>query len=122
MPKLIAAVAIAAAAIFSGSGVASAEPAQQGEVPCGILIPAEVSGEPAVLFTQGHFVVAPNGAGVLVCSGSITGTGAILQRGGVIEGLPCDILPTPVGSTTNSRTVFSASGEVTLICIVKPTG
>jgi hypothetical protein len=107
----VLAAAVTALAGLIAPGAATAEGAEQGEVPCGILLPGVPPGSVA---TTGHFVVTPSGNGVLVCRAEIPeGPPETV----VIDDLPCG---TPAGPTTKSHTVITKSGRVILTCHVNP--
>jgi hypothetical protein len=113
MRKLTFVLATLATALtmLVAAGTATADGAQQGETPCGILLPGV---PPGAVFTTGHFVVTPSGNGVLVCHAEIP---AGPPQTVVIDDLPCS---TPAGATTQSHTVITKSGQVTLTCHVNP--
>jgi hypothetical protein len=92
------------------SGPTAEHAATQGTTPCSILTPGVA---PGVISTSGHYTVAANGNGTLVCHGSVP-VGP--PRTIVLDGLRC---PTPAGITWQSHTVITRSGNVTLTCHFK---
>jgi hypothetical protein len=112
MAKLVFILSALAAAVgvLAGPTVAAAG-AVHGEGLCGILLPGFTPDE---VYGPGKYVVTPSGNGVLVCRAEIpVGPPRTL----VIENLLC---LTPAGPTTNSHTVITKSGQVTLTCHVNP--
>ena len=106
---LVSAVAVTVAALAVPTVAAAG--ASKGEGLCGIALPGLT---PDAVYGPGTYVVTPSGNGVLVCHAEIlVGPPKTL----VIDGLLC---LTPAGLTTNSHTVITKSGQVTLTCHVNP--
>ena len=103
--------ALAVAVVVLAVPTVAAAGAAKGEGLCGIALPGLT---PDAVFGPGSYVVTPSGDGVVVCHAEIpVGPPKTL----VIDDLLC---LTPAGFTTNSHTVITKGGQVTLTCHVNP--
>jgi hypothetical protein len=115
-PRINAAAALlTSCALLATPALALAKPkhddgASEGTRPCSILTPGMQSG---VITTLGHYTIAANGNGTLVCRGQVPDPP---PRTVHLDGLRC---PTPAGVTWRSHTVITKSGRVTLTCHFK---
>jgi hypothetical protein len=109
-----AAALLTSCALLAAPTMAPAKPkhddASEGIRPCSILTPGIQSG---VITTLGHYTIAANGNGTLVCQGQVPDPPPRTVR---LDGLRC---PTPAGVTWRSHTVITRSGNVTLTCHFK---
>ena len=111
MAKLVFLLSALAVVVVLAVPTLAAAGAAKGEGLCGIALPGLT---PDAVFGPGTYVVTPSENGELVCHAEIpVGPPKTL----VIDDLLC---LTPAGFTTNSHTVITKSGQVTLTCHVNP--